>query len=299
MGLAGHVQVNNKSGEDYENAQVRLVVGNIRLVEEIAAIAVALGDKDKFGLQEAENLPTQRRMSLGRVLNESLAERVDFFEKKKEIVREALSEYFLYTVEGRDTIPTGWAKRLPSFQAADVPITSYYKFEKERWDQQVIRFYKFKNDKASKLGNEPLPDGNVKAFRIMTDDKLYNFVGRTAAKYIPVNEEVELELGNDQEVLVKPVLMGWEKTDLRFDNRGNISGWTIKESWEIEVQNSKEIDITLDIRRNFSGDWSMTTAAKYEKVDAAKVKFVLPLKPWEKQKFAYETVTHHGINARR
>ena len=43
--------------------------------------------------------------------------------KKKEIVKESLSEYFLYTVEGRDTIPTGWSKRLPSFQAPEVPIT--------------------------------------------------------------------------------------------------------------------------------------------------------------------------------
>src|SRR5204862_1823343 len=39
MGLAGYVRVNNNSGEDYENAQVRLVVGVIRLVEEIAALA--------------------------------------------------------------------------------------------------------------------------------------------------------------------------------------------------------------------------------------------------------------------
>ena len=36
MNLAGQVRVNNRSGEDYENAQVRLVVGVIRLVENIA-----------------------------------------------------------------------------------------------------------------------------------------------------------------------------------------------------------------------------------------------------------------------
>src|SRR5262245_36088356 len=38
-GLAGYVRVNNNSGEDYENAQVRLVVGVIRLVDEIAKLA--------------------------------------------------------------------------------------------------------------------------------------------------------------------------------------------------------------------------------------------------------------------
>jgi len=34
--------------------------------------------------------------------------------KKKEIIKEGVSEYFIYTVEGRDTIPNGWSKRLPS-----------------------------------------------------------------------------------------------------------------------------------------------------------------------------------------
>src|SRR5437773_748704 len=39
IGLSGYVRVNNNSGEDYENAQVRLVVGVIRLVEDIASLA--------------------------------------------------------------------------------------------------------------------------------------------------------------------------------------------------------------------------------------------------------------------
>src|SRR5436190_4020303 len=39
MGFEGFVRVTNHSGEDYENAQVRLVVGNINLVEKIAQLA--------------------------------------------------------------------------------------------------------------------------------------------------------------------------------------------------------------------------------------------------------------------
>src|SRR5512136_2689796 len=39
MTLAGAVRVTNNSGEDYENAQIRLVVGVIRLVEDIAKLA--------------------------------------------------------------------------------------------------------------------------------------------------------------------------------------------------------------------------------------------------------------------
>ncbi len=292
MNLAGAVRVTNNSGEDYENAQVRLVVGVIRLVERIIDLAQPRGPKS--ALEGADNamLILEQKKSM----DDAVALGIQFESKPRQIIKEGLSEYFLYTVEGRDTIPTGWSKRMPSFKATDVPIISYYKYEKERWADQVMRYYRFTNSEPSKLGQEPLPDGDVKAFRLITDDRHYAFVGRTSVKYIPVNESVEMELGKDLEVLVKPTLMNWEKSNVQFDNNGNVKGWTIKETWQIEVQNSKEIDVVLDVRRNFSGDWSLTTDAKYEKVDATKVKFVLPLKAREKQKLTYEVMMNFGSN---
>jgi hypothetical protein len=299
MDFSGAVRVTNKSGEDYENAQVRLVVGVVRLVEEIVHLARrAAGEKDRDEatsqlLRKAQtNEARFYRMRADAV--ESLAR-----ESKREIIKEGVSEYFIYTVEGRDTIANGWSKRLPSFRAETVPLTSYYKYEKERFGDRVMRYYQFTNSVANKLGKEPLPDGAVKAFRFVSDDLLYAFVGRTSVKYIPINEFVELELGNDLEVSVKPTLMDWQKTDIRLDNRRNVVGWTIKETWEIEVQNSKEIPVVVDIRRNFSGDWTLTTQQKYENVDNTKVKFVVPLAPRGKQKFSYELVTRYGTSATR
>ena len=80
-------------------------------------------------------------------------------DKVAEILKEELSEYYLYTVDTRDTIPDGWSKRLPSLDTPKVPLASYYKFEKEVWGDQVMRFYRFTNSVPSKLGKEPLPDG--------------------------------------------------------------------------------------------------------------------------------------------
>ena len=301
MTLAGGVRVNNLSGEDYENAQFRLVVGVIRLVEPIAQLARAQAQepnmellKDKSGEDGRDQMSRRRDLGTLQLAFKKLEEKAD---RPREIMKEEMGEYFLYTVEGRDTIPTGWSKRLPSFQTTDVPITSYYKFERERWGETVMRYYRFTNSVPSKLGKEPLPDGAVMAFRLATDDQLYAFVGRTTVKYIPIDETVDLELGADPEVLVKPTLMNWEKTDLRFDPHGDVKGWTVKETWQFEAQNSKDIAVVLDLRRNFTGDWSLTTAANHEKVDANKVKFVLPLQPREKQKFTYELTVRHGINA--
>ena len=300
MDLAGAVRVNNNSGEDYENAQVRLVVGVIRLVEEIVQLA------RRNGGEKAKDSSTSRVLAENSgMVYRSLSGRGgaglagEFEDRKKEITKENLSEYFIYTVEGRDTIPNGWGKRLPSFTVDAVPVTSLYKFEKERWGDKVMRYYRFTNSTPSKLGSEPLPDGAVKAFRFVSDDKLYAFVGHTSVKYIPINESVELELGNDLEVSVKPTLIDWQKTDVQFDNVSNVKGWTTKTTWEIEVQNSNDIPAVLDIRRNFSGDWTLTTTANYDKLDANKVKFVVPLAPRAKQKFTYELVTRNGTNATR
>jgi hypothetical protein len=98
---------------------------------------------------------------------------------------------------------------------------------------------------------------------------------------------------------VKPTLASWEKSNVQFDGNGNVKGWTVKETWQVEVQNSKDIDVMLDIRRNLAGDWSLKTEAKYEKVDAGKVKFVVPLAAREKRQINYEATIDFGSNVSR
>ncbi len=242
------------------------------------------------GAPPAANAPALRGAFLGALQKA---------EQQVEIVKEEMSEYFLYTVQGRDTVPNGWSKRLPSFKTNAVPITSYYKFEKERWGDSVMRYYRFTNSVACKLGTEPLPDGSVKAFRLTGKDELYQYVGATQVKYIPLNETVELELGNDPEVLIKPTLMNWAKSEPKFDQYGNVNGWTVKESWQIELQNSKEIEVMLDVRRNFKGDWTLETSDEHQNVDADQVKFVVPLRPHEKRTLDYALTTRYGLNATR
>ena len=39
--------------------------------------------------------------------------------KPKEIIKEGLSEYFIYTIEGTETIPNGWSKRMRSLEAPE------------------------------------------------------------------------------------------------------------------------------------------------------------------------------------
>ena len=48
-------------------------------------------------------------------------------EKSKKIVKEGLSEYFLFTIEGREDIEDKQPKRLVSMKVADVPLECVYK----------------------------------------------------------------------------------------------------------------------------------------------------------------------------
>ncbi|MHC4088494.1 MAG: hypothetical protein ACYSU5_25305, partial [Planctomycetota bacterium] len=113
----------------------------------------------------------------------------------KEIKKEGLSEYFLYTIGGTETIPTGWSKRLISFDVAEVPVVNLYKYEQERYGNSTVRFLSFKNDEEHKLGETPIPGGMLKVYRGADDKGHLSYTGQSAFKYIPVDEDVELNLG--------------------------------------------------------------------------------------------------------
>jgi hypothetical protein len=90
---------------------------------------------------------------------------MDGYLEQKEILKQALSEYQLYTIEGRETIPDGWGKRLPSFDVQEIGVTNLYKYDEQRWGNSTMRFLSFANTEACKLGEDPLPNGTVRVFR--------------------------------------------------------------------------------------------------------------------------------------
>jgi hypothetical protein len=153
----------------------------------------------------------------------------------KEIKKEGLSEYFLYTIEGTETIPDEWGKRLLSFEVNDILVKSLYKYDEERWGTETIRFVAFTNDEKHNLGQTPIPDGDVKIYSQADDLGFLSYVGGTSIKYIPVNEEIELNLGPARLVTVEPKLMDFKTEKYLFDSKGNVSGWDEVQTWQIEV----------------------------------------------------------------
>ncbi|MHC4230431.1 MAG: hypothetical protein ACYSW0_23605, partial [Planctomycetota bacterium] len=187
MRLQGYVRVTNNSGEDYENAQTRLIVGKVHILDQIAALARRQYPYGKPG--EPVPVPQFRGAPRRTVERERFfrAELTKLAEgKPKEIKKEGLSEYFLYTIEGTETIPTGWSKRLMSFNVDEVPVVNLYKFEQERYGNSVVRFLSFKNDEEHKLGDTPIPGGMLKVYRSADEKGHLSYTGQSSFKYIPV-----------------------------------------------------------------------------------------------------------------
>jgi hypothetical protein len=227
-------------------------------------------------------------------LSEELAARLE----PKEILKEGLSEYFLYTIEGKETIPNGWSKRLISFDVDDVPVINLYKYEEERYGTSVVRFLSFKNDEEHKLGETPIPGGMLKVYRDAGDDGHLSYTGQSSFKYIPVDEDVELNLGAVADIVASPKLMDFETDNYEFDRRGNVSGWDEIRTFEIEVKNTRDIGVKVEIKRNFNTSyWKLDRSGdfgEFEQEDMDTIKFTLELRPRTVKKFEYVLRTYHG-----
>ncbi len=300
MRLQGYVVVTNNSGEDYENAQTRLIVGKVHQLDQIADLArrqppygrpgnpLVMDERSLFSRDDAIK-------GLGVVGYKVMYDKVA---DGKQVVKEGLSEYFLYTIEGTETIPTGWSKRLPSFKADDVPVVNLYKYEQERYGNSVVRFLSFKNDIEHKLGETPIPDGTLKVYRNTDQQQHLSYAGQSSFKYIPVNEDVELNIGNVADVVVEPKLMQHQTENYRYNSHGDIIGWDTIQTYQVEIRNTRDIAVKVEIKRNFGTQyWDLKNSGdfgEYEKEDLDTAKYTLTLEPQSNQKFTYTIHTYNG-----
>ena len=307
MQLQGYVRVGNNSGEDYEKAQIRLIVGKVHILDEIAELA-----KRQYPYNRPVRFDAYEGWGMeAKPTDELFIEKVVYSYggmggfggggfggelRRKEIVKEGLSEYFLYTIEGTETIPDKWGKRLLSLDVADIEVESLYKYDEQRWGNQTIRFVKFANDEDHNLGETPIPNGTVKIYSRADEQGYLSYAGGTNIKYIPVDEEVELNLGPARLVSVEPKLMDFKTENYRFDRRGNVAGWDEIRTWKIEITNTRTLPIEIEITRGFgTAYWTIQVDIPYEKHDATHARFKVNLEPRSKSTFEYTIMTYHGV----
>lgn len=319
MSLDGFVRVFNNSGEEYENAQVRLVVGTINLVEKIAQLAqIALGDVRK--LEEGRLNELRKKSTLDYLeraeskSKEALKAGEDLGEKQ--IVKEGLSEYFIYTIEGTETIKNGWSKRMRSFDGQQVPFQIEYRYRPQEYGDQLVRMYLLKNDVASKLGTTPLPDGVVRVFRDNGREGL-SYLTQQAVKYIPIGDKIELNLGPDPEVLFELRKLKVSRDNLwlqingknefrmlggdvvKVEEKSTLVGWDEHEVYSQRIRNYSGKDINVEVRRTWPGHIVFRSLLEPKLHDYQTAEFKAKVPAGKTADLLFEIVRHQGRNAKQ
>jgi len=315
----GFVRVTNNSGEEYENAQVRLVVGTINLVEKIAQLAqLPLRDVEQLGddkrhywgqiaARKAMNEPVSNATALGGMMPPAAP---------KQIIKEGLSEYFIYTIEGTETIPNGSSKRLRSFEGESIPFKIQYRYRPQEYGDQLVRMYLLTNEKASKLGTTPLPDGVVRVFRDNGRDGL-SYLTQQTIKYVPIGDKIELSLGPDPSVIFELVKLKayrdnfWLKIrganvfrqvgqgGIQIDVNSTVAGWDDHEVYSERVRNYTAKPIELEVRRSFDGHVVFQSGLEPVLHDFRTVQFTASVGAGAKADLLFQILRHQGRNSKQ
>jgi hypothetical protein len=292
-----NVTVVNNCGEDYPDAQTRLVVGTINLVEKIRYLAMpfpGLRERDRIDRLGVELDDAEAEEPAAAPENETWSKAG----KPKVIKKEGLSEYFIYTIEGTETIPNKWSKKLKSLEGKDIPFELFYRHDTRKYGPKPVKCYKLKNDEEHKLGQTPMPDGSIRVFKKVKGSDDLSYLGQATTKYVPIDSEIEVNLGADDIITAD-----FKKTNYRVENlnfRGSrVAGYDTVDEYTVKVKNFGKKATRLEMMRYFGGDFDLKTDVKREKINANEYKFHINIPAGGEVKFDYKVTTRNGTNRKK
>ena len=262
--IVGWVTLENMSGKDFENANVKLMAGDVARAP----------DGDQY--------PAIAKMAMLSVAPGAPA-----------VTERAFEEYHLYTLERPTTVLDREVKQVEFLRASGVPAERIYVYDGLKidsrysgWSYQTIRnqpeygtesnpkvwvMLEFRNSEKSHLGM-PLPRGKVKVYRRDTDGR-NEFVGEDSVDHTPKDETVRLYTGNAFDIVGER-----RQTNYKVENGNH---WA-DESFEIKVRNHKservQVRVVEHMYRWFQ--WDITAKSlDYLKSDARTVEFRPVIEP--------------------
>ena len=317
MSLEGFVRVFNQSGEEYENAQVRLVVGTINLVEKIAQLAnISPNDVGKLDAEKRSEMSREITREFLSFAEMDFKNGTDEDVIEKQIVKEGLSEYFIYAIEGTETIKNGWSKRLRSFEGTQATFQIEYRYRPQEYGDQLVRIYSLRNDKASKLGTTPLPDGIVRVFRDNGREGL-TYLTRQEVKYIPIGDKIELNLGPDPEVRFELRKLKVSRDNLwlqvigqnqfrkigsdlvKIEENSSLVGWDEHEVYSQRIRNYSGKEIQVEVRRAWPGHIVFRSLLEPTLHDYQTAEFKSRVPAGSIADLGFEVVRHQGRNSKQ
>jgi hypothetical protein len=241
----------------------------------------------------------------------------DAVREEKPIIKEGLSEYFIFSIPGTETIPNGWSKRMRAIEAAAAPFKVQYRYRPAQYGDQLVRMILLTNDEPSGLGGSPLPDGLVRVFRHNGRDGL-SYLAQQPTKYIPVGDKFEINLGPDPEVIFELIKLKafrdtiWMRIQgmdvyrqvddgaMDIDVNSTVAGWADHERYTQRIRNYTAKPIEVEVRRAFPGHVVFHSALPGIKLfDFQTPEFTTTVAPGQKADCLFEITRQQGRNAKQ
>ena len=246
--IAGWVTLNNQSGATYENAELKVVAGEVNRARQEMPKAYAMR-AEMMAMDVAGAPPMQQ---------------------------ESFAEYHLYTLPRRTTIRQNQSKQVSLLTANGVACEKVYEFRGQQHyfhsrqqpisDQRAEVFLRFQNEEDNEMGM-PLPMGIVRIYQEDSSGAL-QFAGEDNINHTPRNEEVRIKMGNAFDVVGERIHTNWR----------DLGSNTYESSFDIEIRNRKESAISVSIVEPIPGDWVITDSThEHTKRDAFTAVFEVPV----------------------
>jgi hypothetical protein len=254
--LTGWVTIDNRSGATYQNAQLKLVAGDVHRVRE-----------DKIAPRAAAKVAAQ--------------------EAAPQFKEESFFEYHLYTLDRRTTVKDNQTKQMTLFQADQVPVKKlfifsgnpqyyYYRYDQKAGKQKVGVFLEFENAQKNRLGM-PLPKGTMRVYKQDREGSL-QFIGEDQIDHTPKDEKFKLKIGEAFDVIGERV-----QTDYR-----SLGSNLYEVGFEVSLRNHKNEEIKVLVEEVIPGDWEMLSQShSYEKLQANRIRFEVPVGQNKETKVRY------------
>lgn len=275
LDLMGWVTIDNQTGRDFEQAQVKLMAGDVsRLTPAVA------------GFARNEIL---RSSGVGGGMQPAVTER-------------RFDEYHLYTIERPTTLRDRQTKQVEFTRAAGVPSKKLYVYDGvaidwsryQGWDPYSLRtqaefgtdsnddvwvMREFENREEAGLGI-PLPAGRMRFYRRDQDGQL-EFIGENEIDHTPKDETIRVYTGNAFDLVGER-----RRSEFKIEHAKYID-----ETFEISLRNHTDEAVTIHVVEHLYrwNNWEIQDASDdYEKKDSHTIEFALAVEPNAERKVSYK-----------
>jgi hypothetical protein len=207
--LVGYATIINNSGVTYENAELKLMAGDVNLIPPKNFTLFT-------GYHLAEGMPQDGKLGgLG-------------FKEK------SFFEYHLYTLGRSTTIANAETKQIELLSGSGIKLKRGYVYDRNANSTAVRVVSEFKNSEENGLG-KPLPKGVVRLYA-PGPDGVDTYVSNVNIDHTPVNEKVRLKWGHAFDIACA-------SKQTKYNRNGADRHYT----WEYQIRNHKEHDVTVTV----------------------------------------------------